>query len=197
MTLVLASASRARRLILEAAGLDLTVDPAHIDEGETKARARHEGLAAGQCAVLLAEAKAAEIAARHPGALVIGADQMLDCQGEWLDKPRDVADARRQLAMLRGRAHALHAAVAVACDSAILWRHLEPARLVMRRFSDGFLDDYLAEMDETVCLTVGGYQLEGLGAQLFQSVEGDYFSILGLPLLPLLAFLREQGAIPT
>jgi septum formation protein len=195
MSLVLASASRARRLILEAAGLELAVDPAALDEGQVKARAQREGVTAGQCAVMLAEAKAAQVAGRHPGALVIGADQMLDCQGTWLDKPRDPADARRQLTLLRGRAHTLHAAIAVACEGDILWRHLEPARLVMRRFSDGFLDDYLAEMGEEVCGSVGGYLLEGLGAQLFQSVEGDYFSILGLPLLPLLAFLRDRGAI--
>ena len=195
MSLVLASASRARRLILEAAGLELTADPADLDESAIKARARRDGLGAGQCAVLLAEAKAAQVTRRNPGALVIGADQMLDCQDEWLDKPRDLPDARRQLAMLRGRAHTLHAALAVACDGEVLWRHLEPARLVMRRFSDAFLDDYLGEMGEEVCATVGGYQLEGLGAQLFARVDGDYFAILGLPLLPLLAFLRDRGAV--
>jgi septum formation protein len=195
MSLVLASASRARRRILEAAGIAVAIDPAALDEGAIKRGARRDGLAAGQCALLLAETKAAQVALRHPGAMTIGADQMLECDGEWLDKPRDPADARRQLIRLRGRPHWLHAAVAVACDGEVLWRHVEPARLAMRHFGDAFLDFYLAAMGASLCETVGGYQLEGLGAQLFERVEGDYFAILGLPLLPLLAFLRERGAI--
>jgi septum formation protein len=195
MSLVLASASRARRHILEAAGLEIAVDPAELDERAIKTRCRRDGLGPGGSAAALAEAKAALVTLRHPGAMVIGADQMLDCGGEWLDKPRDPAEARRQLILLRGRSHTLHAAVTVARDGNVLWQHVEPARLAMRRFSDPFLDTYLAAMGARICETVGGYQLEGLGAQLFDRIEGDHFAILGLPLLPLLSFLREQGAI--
>jgi septum formation protein len=193
--LVLASASRARRHILAAAGLEVTVVPADLDERAIKTRAHRDGLAADRCAVLLAEAKAAHVAQRHPGVLAIGADQMLECDGAWLDKPRDPAEARTQLALLRGRTHTLHAAVAVAADGLVQWREVEPARLTMRDFSDAFLDRYVAAMGERLCETVGAYQLEGLGAQLFARIEGDYFAILGLPLLPLLGFLRERGAI--
>jgi len=193
--IVLASASHARRQILAAAGIRFAVDPAQLDEGAIKSRARRDGRSASECALLLAEAKAGEVGVRHPGDLVIGADQMLECDGEWLDKPRNVDEARRQLLRLRGRRHTLDAAIAVARDDVVRWRHVEPAHLTMRRFSDAFLDAYVTAMGDAICATVGGYELEGRGAQLFERVEGDHFAILGLPLLPLLSFLRGEGAI--
>lgn len=193
--IVLASQSTARRALLAAAGIAAAVEPADIDEGEVKRRLRAAGGSSEHCAVALAEAKAVRISRKHVAALVIGADQILDCGGDWLDKPRDLGDARGQLRVLRGRAHELVAAVAVARAGVALWRHVERARLTMRCFTDAFLDDYAAAMGERLCETVGGYALEGLGAQLFERVEGDYFSILGLPLLPLLAILRSEGVV--
>ena len=193
--IVLASQSRARRAILAAAGVEAAVAPAAIDEDAIKHRMRAAGGSAEDCAVALAEAKAATVSHTRDAALVIGADQMLECGGAWLDKPRDLDAARGQLRALRGRAHELVSAVAVARDGNRLWRHVERARLTMRGFSDAFLDDYVAALGERLCETVGGYALEGLGAQLFERVEGDYFAILGLPLVPLLGFLRHAGAL--
>lgn len=193
--LVLASSSAVRAQLLEAAGVDASVDPAMVDEARIRAESRAMGRDAGDCALLLAEAKAREVAARHPGALVLGADQMLECEGRWFDKPTDLNDARAQLQALNGRRHRLIAAAAVMRDGVVLWRTVERPLLTMRRFSEAFLDRYLAAMGKRVLITVGGYELEGLGAQLMAGVEGDYFAILGLPLLSLLAFLRDEGAL--
>ncbi len=137
------------------------------------------------------------MAPRHPGALVIGADQILECDGVRFDKPRDLAEAREQLARAaRPDATSWSPRSPWRATATRLWRHVERARLSIRRFSDAFLDDYVAATGAALCDTVGGYALEGLGVQLFDRVEGDYFAILGLPLLPLLAFLREEGAVP-
>jgi len=193
--LVLASSSAIRARMLAAAGVDAIIDPAAIDEARIKAGSQAAGGDAGSCAQLLAEAKAEHIAGRHRGALVLGADQILECDGRWFDKPRDLEEARAQLQALSGRTHRLITAAAVVRDSAVLWRAIETARLTMRRVSEAFLDRYLAAMGKRVLATVGGYELEGLGAQLMTRVEGDYFAILGLPLLPLLAFSREDGAL--
>ena len=193
--LVLASASRIRAELLERAGLAVTCDPAGIDEAAMKAACRAEERDAADCALSLAEAKAAGVASRHQGALVIGADQLLVLDGDWLDKPGDHAAARGQLRRLRGQRHALVTAVVACRDGALLWRHVEQPALVMRRFSDAFLEAYLAAAGDRILSSVGAYQLEGLGAQLFDSIEGDYFSILGLPLLPLLAFLRKERVL--
>ncbi len=190
--LVLASASAARRQMLAAAGLAVVVDPAGLDEDAIKTEYRDDP---GRCATVLAVAKAGHVSPRHPGCLVIGADQTLDCGGTWLDKPHDAADARRQLASLRGRGHVLHAGVAVIRDGDVLWQHVEAAELTMRDFSDAFLDDYLAALGDQVCAMVGAYALEGLGVQLFERIDGDYFTILGLPLLPLMGFLRDRGVV--
>lgn len=194
--IILASSSRIRATLLRQAGLELVAEAAALDEEEIKASFRRDGLDAASCAVALAEAKAERISRRRPGALVIGADQLLVCGERWFDKPRDLAEARRHLLDLRGVEHRLVTAAAVLRDGAVLWRTVEAPRLVMRRFSDGFLDAYLAAAGEAVLGSVGAYQLEGLGAQLFARIEGDYFSILGLPLLPLLDFLRGHGAVP-
>jgi septum formation protein len=193
--LVLASSSRTRARLLEEAGLAVTCDPAAIDEAAMKARCRAEGRDAAACAALLADAKAACVAERHDGALVIGADQLLVSGEYWFDKPQDRLAARRQLLRLRGKPHELVTAVAVWRGNRALWRHLDRPRLTMRNFSDDFLDAYLAASGDDILASVGAYQLEHLGAQLFERIEGDYFAILGLPLLPLLAFLREAGAV--
>lgn len=194
--LVLASASAARARLLTHAGVSYERDPPAVDEAALKAEARCAGRAADDCAMRLAEAKARAVVPRHPGALVLGADQMLECEGRWLDKPADLADARRQLRALAGRTHELVTAAAVLRDGRVLWRSLERPRLTMRPFGDTFLDAYLAGMGKRVMESVGGYELEGLGVQLMARIEGDYFAILGLPLLPLLAFLRDAGALP-
>ncbi len=186
----------ARRRLLGAAGIDAAVDPAALDEAEIRRAFRAEGSDALACAAALAEGKALKVSRRHPGALVIGADQILDCDGVWFEKPADIGAARDHLWALRGKRHMLATAVAVAVDGRVVCsrRHHSP-RLTMRRFSDAFLEEYLATAGEAVLSSVGAYQLEGPGVQLFAAVDGDYFSILGLPLLPLLAFLRDRGAV--
>jgi septum formation protein len=193
--IVLASASAARRAMLEQAGVSFTVDVAAIDEQSVKDSVKAETGNPARAAETLAALKAIRVSARHPGALVVGADQMLDCDGDWFDKPADPAAARAQLLSLRGRNHRLTSAVVAVRDGHTLWHHTETARLTMRRFTDAFLDDYLTQAGEAVLGSVGAYQLEGLGAQLMVNVEGDHFTILGLPLLPLLDFLRENGEL--
>jgi len=194
--LILASASAARRAVLAGAGLRFTVRPVAIDEAAVKRAARSEGLDASAAALRLADAKAAEIARQEPRALVIGADQILACDGTWYDKPEDLAAARRQLLALRGRTHELATAVVCRAGAQLLWQHAALPRLAMRAFSEAFLDAYLAAEGERVLGSVGAYRLEGPGVQLFARVEGDHATILGLPLLPLLEFLRSAGVIP-
>jgi septum formation protein len=193
--LVLASGSAIRADLLRRAGVDFAVETAAVDEAAIKQSFHAERLPAADCAVALAEAKASRVSRRHPGALVIGADQMLVCDGAWYDKPRDRAAARDELRSLRGKRHELVGAVCVVRDGERLWHVVERSVLTMRRFSDSFLDAYLDAAGNTVLASVGAYQLEGLGVQLFERVEGDFFAILGLPLLPLLAFLRGHGAV--
>ena len=191
--LVLASQSAARAALLRAAGLRFEARPARIDEEAVKASARAEGVPAEDAALLLAELKAARI--RQPGVVVIGADQLLVCEGQWFSKPRDPDDARRQLGELRGRTHTLVTVVTCLRDGVPLWRHVAQPRLRMRAFSDAFLDAYLAAEGEAVTAIVGAYRLEGPGVHLFETVEGEHAAILGLPLLPLLGFLRQHGAL--
>lgn len=193
--IILASASRARRAMLESAGVSLTVDVAAVDEDAMKQAMRVETNSPGRVAETLAELKAVRVSARHPGALVIGADQMLDQDGLWFDKPKTTEEARAQLMSLRHRTHRLTSAVVAVRDGRRVWYHTDQALLTMRNFSDSFLDHYLETVGDAVRSSVGAYQLEGLGAQLFLSAEGDFFTILGLPLLPLLDFLRENGEL--
>lgn len=195
MSLVLASASTARRRMLEAAGLSVEFERPRVDEEAVKASLRAEGVKPRDQADALAEVKALSISNRR-GGFVIGADQMLAVEGETLDKPQSREEARAHLLKLRGKQHELITAAVVARDGAVIWRHVETPRLRMRVFSDAFLDDYLARAGDDVLHSVGAYQLEGLGAQLFERVDGDYFAVLGLPLLPLLSFLREHEIVP-
>ena len=194
---VLASASAARAEILRRAGVACAIEPAAVDEEEVKRAMRASGAKAAELAEALAEFKARKISARHPGALVIGADQVLDCQGRWFDKPADRAQARAQLLELRGKLHELISCVCVLRGGERLWHHIGRARLTMRPFSEDFLDDYLSAAGDAVLGSVGAYQIEGLGAQLFSRIDGDQFTIMGLPLLPLLDFLRNHGVVKT
>jgi septum formation protein len=193
--LVLASASLSRRSLLEAAGLRFEVAPAHIDEAEVKRAAQAEGMSAGDTSLALADLKAGRVSGRDPRALVIGADQILVCDGSWFDKPADSAAARVQLGELRGRPHSLATGVVCFHGGERVWHHLTEPRLVMRQVSDAFLDEYLAAEGDAVTSTVGAYRLEGRGIHLFERIDGDHSAILGLPLLPLLGFLRQHGVL--
>ncbi|MEO1774596.1 MAG: Maf family protein [Pseudomonadota bacterium] len=194
-TLVLASASAVRAAMLTAAGVAIEVLPARIDEEAVKAAMRAEGAPARDQADKLAELKALRISARRPGQLVLGADQVLVAEGAVYDKPADRAGAEAQLGSLRGKPHELLSAAVIALNGAPIWRHVGRARLLMRPFTDAFLSGYLDQMGESVTETVGGYRLEGEGVQLFARVDGDYFTVLGLPLLEVLGFLRARGVL--
>ena len=195
MTLVLASASASRQMLLRNAGVAFEASPAGLDEAGLMADLLSKGTSAAGIAQALAEQKAMTVSRRMPGRLVLGGDSVLAFGSELVSKCRDVAELRALLARLKGNAHDLISAAALARDGAPLWSHTGHARLTMRDFSPQFLDDYLAAEGEAVLSCVGGYRYEGRGAQLFQAVEGDYFTILGLPLLPVLAALRAQGIL--
>jgi septum formation protein len=191
--LVLASRSAARRVLLEAAGVPVELRPADLDERALEAGAGAADPSA--IAALLARQKASFVSKAHPGRLVLGADQMLAFGGKPFSKSPDRPAARAQLQALRGRSHELHAAIAFVQDGAVVFEHVETARLTMRSFSDAFLDRYLETVGEGALTSVGGYQLEGLGVQLFERIDGDYFTILGLPLLTALDVLRQRGCL--
>ena len=193
--LLLASASETRARLLRDAGVAVVQQPANVDEAALKATHRAHGSSAEASALALAEAKAMEVAARYPGALVIGADQLLVSGSAWLDKPATREGARTTLEALRGQTHRLVSGVAVARDRLIEWRHVEVARLTMRAYSDDFIDWYLDHAEASALQVVGACRLEGLGAQALERVDGDYFTVLGLPLLPLLRFLRGRDVL--
>jgi len=193
---ILASASSSRRRLLTAAGIPHIAVPAQVDEEAIKTSLRAEGAAPLEVVETLAELKAQRISARHPGKLIIGADQMLVCDDARLDKPKDLDHAARHLAFLSGRTHELPTVAAVVLDGRRLWHHRAKPRLTMRPISEAFIADYLGHVGDAALSSVGAYQLEGLGVQLFAKIEGDFFTILGLPLLPLLDFLRARGALP-
>lgn len=181
--------------MLRASGLEFAIEPAAIDEAAIKREYRATSRDAAGCAMALAEAKASTVAAQHAEALVIGADQMLVAGDEWFDKSADLAAAATQLRRLRGREHILVTAACVYRGKTRLWREIAVPQLTMRSFGEAFLAGYIAAEGDAVLGSVGAYRIEGRGAQLFARIEGDYFAILGLPLLPLLGFLRDRGVL--
>lgn len=194
--IVLASRSPARGALLAGAGISFTTVPSAIDERVVEAPLLARGASPADIASALAEAKAIDVSQREPGAIVIGADQTLGSGGDLGTKPASMAEAREQLARLSGRMHQLHSAVAVARGGRVAWHHRDSAALTVRRLDATAIDAYLAEVGDAALASVGAYQIEGRGIRLFEAIDGDYFTILGLPLLPLLLYLRGEGAIP-
>lgn len=193
--IVLASGSVHRRLLLENAGIAFAVDPSTLDERALEAPLSESGAAPEDVAAILAEAKAADVSERHPGALVIGADQTLSLGDERFHKPTDMEGARRALLKLSGRTHVLSSAVALVEDGETVWRHVDQARVTLRDLSPAFIGRYLAEIGDAALSSVGSYQVEGRGIQLMERIEGDFFTIIGLPVLPLVAELRRRGLV--
>jgi septum formation protein len=193
--LLLASRSAARRTLLEAAGIPVELHPADIDERGLEADADAGSAAPAEIAALLARAKASLIAGLRPGRLVLGADQTLSLGTERFAKPADGAAARTQLRALSGRTHILHSAVVFMQDATVLFEYVGSARLTMRKLSDQLLEQYLETVGSAATASVGAYQIEGPGVQLFERVEGDYFTILGMPLFAALDFLRRRGCL--
>jgi septum formation protein len=192
---ILASTSATRRKLLEDAGARVVVMAPTIDEEVVKESIA--GSDPADVAMILAQAKVISVSEANRSALVIGADQVLSLDDRIFNKPKTREEARDQLLDLRGQRHVLTSAVACALNGEVIWSHDDEAQLVMRQFSNDFLGAYLAALDDEVCDSVGGYKLEGLGSQLFEEIEGDFFTILGLPLLPLLEFLRSQNVMLT
>jgi septum formation protein len=182
--------------MLRAAGVEIEIIPARVDESEMKHSLKQQGADPETAAIALAELKALQVSRGRPGRLVLGADQMLDCEGTWFDKPDSPEAAQAQLMALRGRTHRLTSAAVLARDGQRIWHTAAAAWLTMRAFTEPFLEGYLERAGEAVLTSVGAYQLEGLGAQMFQKIDGDFFTILGLPLLPVLDILREQSVLP-
>jgi septum formation protein len=194
--LILASGSSIRATVMRNAGLSFEVIKPRVDEEAVKESLRAEGLKPRDQADALAEVKALSVSRTRPG-FVVGADQMLALRDDVFDKPADRAGARNHLQRLSGQAHELICAAVIARDGEIIWRHIETPRLTMRPLSSEYIETYLDAVGEAAFASVGAYQLEALGAQLFDRIQGDYFSILGLPLLPLLRFLRGHGIVAT
>ncbi len=195
MGLVLASGSTIRAELLRNAGLYFAVQPADVDERAVEAPLLEAGFPPEDLATVLAEAKANDVSNARPDDLVIGADQILAFEGERHTKPGDMEAARRQLLAFSGKTHELLSAVVLSRGGEAVWRHVSVARLTMRKLSPSFVGLYLSRVGEDAFSSVGAYQLEGLGVQLFERIEGDYFTVLGLPLLPLLAQLRAEGVL--
>ncbi len=194
---VLASSSETKRKILANAGIAFETAKPLLDEGKLKKKLTADGMDGGALPLALAKAKACDIAENNPGLLVIGTDQILECEGRRFDKPQDLTEAWQQLGDLSGKTHSLISAVSIARDDQVIWTYSDRAFLSMRILSADFMDFYLQTQGEKNLCVTGLYQLEGLGSQLFLSVEGDFFTILGLPLFPLLEFFRSQGILET
>lgn len=197
MQLVLASASQSRRRMLEAAGVSFTVMSPSVDEDEVKASLKVEGASAADVAEVLAEMKALRISKRMPGCLVLGADQTLAVGKEIFDKPTSRADAAAQLRFLAGGKHALPTAAVIAENGLSVWRFIAQPKISFRDYSDAFIESYLDQAGESILQTVGACEIEGLGAQLISRMQGDFFAVLGLPLLQVLDYLRVRGVIAT
>ncbi|NGN43804.1 Maf-like protein [Mesorhizobium sp. CGMCC 1.15528] len=193
--IILASASPFRKALLANAGIEFTAIPADVDERALEAPLEGTGATPEDVASILAEAKAINVSESRPGALVIGCDQTLSLGDRVFHKPRDKEDARRHLLDLSGKTHQLNSAVVLVRDGETLWRDVSIARLTMRKLDPAFIGRHLASVGDKALASVGAYQIEGEGIQLFEKIDGDYFTIVGLPLLPLLAKLRELGAI--
>lgn len=192
---ILASSSPFRKAMLANAGLDFTAVAAEIDERAVEAPLADSGATPEEVAEILAVAKATEVSERHPGALVLGCDQTLSLGDHMFHKPRDMEDARRHLLALSGKTHHLNSAAVLVRDGNVLWRTVSVASLTMRTLEPAFIGRYLARVGQKALQSVGAYQIEGEGIQLFDKIEGDYFTIVGLPLLPVLAALRDIGAV--
>ncbi|MER8723646.1 MULTISPECIES: Maf-like protein [unclassified Mesorhizobium] len=193
--IILASGSPFRKALLVNAGITVEAVPASVDERALEAPLQNSGVSPEDVALVLAEAKATEVSERRPGALVLGCDQTLSLGDELFHKPADMEGARRHLLALSGKTHHLNSAVVLARDGQVLWRHVGIASLTMRKLDPAFIGRHLARVGAKALSSVGAYQIEGEGIQLFEKIEGDYFTIVGLPLLPVLAQLREFGAI--
>lgn len=193
--IILASGSAIRAKMMRDAGVNFAVDVPRVDEETILRSLEAEGAKPADIADTLAEYKARRIADKNPNSIVIAADQVLACNGQIYAKPKDMAEARDHLNALKGQGHQLLSAVVVYEDAKPIWRHVGRAQLAMREFSDAFLNDYLQKAGEDILHCVGCYQLESHGVNLFSRVQGDYFTILGLPLLEVLAFLRTRGAL--
>ena len=195
MSLVLASGSASRKALLTAAGVSFIADPADLDEDAAMADLAARGADAAQVASDLAAQKTLHVSRRHPGRLVLGGDTVIELDGRQLSKCATLAEARALLQAMSGKTHLLVSAAALARDGALLWLHASPCSMAVRALTPQFLDDYLAREGTEILSSVGCYHYEGRGAQLFDTVDGDYFSVLGLPLLPVLAALRKEGAL--
>ncbi|MFA6154933.1 Maf-like protein [Mesorhizobium sp.] len=193
--IILASGSRFRKAMLVNAGVDVEAVPADVDERALEAPLQHSGVSPEDVALVLAEAKATDVSERRPGALVLGCDQTLSLGDEMFHKPADMEGARRHLLALSGRTHQLNSAAVLVRDGNVLWRHVGIASMTMRKLEPAFIGRHLARVGAKALSSVGAYQIEGEGLQLFDRIEGDHFTIVGLPLLPLLAELRNLGAI--
>lgn len=195
MEVVLASESASRARMLRDAGLTFKIVPAYVDEDSVKKSLKAENADALNAAETLAELKAVKVSNQHAAALVVGADTILDFKGTWFDKPVDLDHAKAHLMTLRGQTHHLATAVVIALGGKRIWHARDRSELTMRHFSDDFIEKYIETVGTGILTSVGAYQLEGYGAHLFERINGDFFSILGLPLLPLLSFLRDRKAI--
>lgn len=194
VNIVLASGSASRRSLLAGAGVQAQSIKPNVDEESAKIGMRADGLSVTNQAMQLAEMKAVKVSSQVEG-LIIGGDQMLNLDGEAFDKPVNLDGAERHLKKLSGKTHTLETAIVVAENGVPIWRHLERPKLTVRTLSDAFIKSYIKSCGPPLLTTVGAYQLEGMGAQIFSKIEGDYFSILGLPLLPLLDYLRVRGVL--